>query len=260
MLILYHTGNSQQIRLLQPMPSELWDPIKRMAIRLLRQSGGASAALLLEKYPFERWQGTNDFGDEFELLYYKAPLDKYLEIENRRMFCKPEANEIAKAMDKLNQAIRFVAIDIDTDTQEAVSAPQLRITSDVVERALSDFETLAHSKGGAVSGVDRLHTTLHGYFEAVCNAQAIAYNPDSPITTLFSLIRQHHPALQRKAPGPEADKILRSLAQIVDVLNPVRNQKSMAHPNEDLLEEPEAMLVVNAVRTLLHYLNSKLQG
>jgi hypothetical protein len=50
------------------------------------------------------------------------------------------------------------------------------------------------------------------------------------------------------------------MAQIVDVLNPVRNQKSMAHPNEDLLEEPEAMLVANAVRTLLHYLNAKLEG
>jgi len=49
------------------------------------------------------------------------------------------------------------------------------------------------------------------------------------------------------------------MAQIVDVLNPVRNQKSRAHPNEDLLEEPETMLFVNAVRTLLHYLNDKMQ-
>jgi hypothetical protein len=33
----------------------------------------------------------------------------------------------------------------------------------------------------------------------------------------------------------------------------------MAHPNEDLLEEPEAMLAANAVRSLLHYLNMKLR-
>jgi hypothetical protein len=207
------------------------------------------------------WQGTNSFGDEFGLLYYKAPLNKYLEIENRLIFCKHEATEIAGAMEKLNHAIRFVAVDIDTDAEaEEVSAPQLEITSEVVERALSDFEVLAHSKGGAVSAVDRLHTALHGYFEAVCNEAHISFNPDSPTTTLFSLIRQHHAALQRKPPGIEADKILRAMAQVVDVLNPVRNQKSMAHPNEDLLEEPEAMLVVNAVRTLLHYLNDKLRG
>ncbi len=261
MLILHSTGGSQQILPIQPMGLELWEPIKRMAIRLLRQSvGGGAAANFLEKYPFEMWQGTNDFGDEYEFLYFKAPLDKYIEIESGIMFRKLDAKEIAKAMDKLNRAIRFIGMDIDTDAQEAVSAPQLKITSDVVERALSDFEALAHSRGGAVSGVDRLHTALHGYFEVVCNAATIAYNPDSSITTLFSLIRQYHPAIQRKAPGTEADKILRAVAQIVDVLNPVRNQKSMAHPNEDLLEEPEAMLVVNAVRTLLHYLNYKLQG
>jgi hypothetical protein len=99
-----------------------------MAIRLLRQSlGGGSAADLLEKYPFE-WHGTNDFGDEFELLYYKAPLNQYLEIENRLIFCESEAREIANAMEKLNRTIRFVAVDIDTDQEEAVSAPQLKIT------------------------------------------------------------------------------------------------------------------------------------
>jgi hypothetical protein len=266
MLIIYNTGNSQQIRLESQMPPQYWDPIERAAIRFLRQRGNYQAADILQDHAFEMWEGSNNFGDQFELLYLKTSLDKYLEFEKKaegsNSHIEDSGKQIAAVLETLNKPIRFIAIDIDTDTdaQEAVSAPQLKITSDVVERALGDFEALAHSKGGAVSGVDRLHTTLHGYFEAVCNAEAIAYNEDSSITALFSLIRQHHPSLQRKAPGAEADKILRALAQIVDVLNPVRNQKSMAHPSEDLLEEPEAVLVVNAVRTLLHYLNIKLQG
>ncbi|GAH63627.1 unnamed protein product, partial [marine sediment metagenome] len=33
---------------------------------------------------------------------------------------------------------------------------------------------------------------------------------------------------------------------------------SVAHPNEDLLEKDEAMLVINVARTLLHYLDAKL--
>jgi hypothetical protein len=53
--------------------------------------------------------------------------------------------------------------------------------------------------------------------------------------------------------------MLRGIAQIVDALNPIRNRKSMAHPTEELLEEPEAMLAANAVRSLLHYLNMKLR-
>jgi hypothetical protein len=52
--------------------------------------------------------------------------------------------------------------------------------------------------------------------------------------------------------------MLRGLAQIVDAMNPVRNNSSLAHPNENLIEEPEAMLAANAVRSLLHYLNMKL--
>ena len=57
----------------------------------------------------------------------------------------------------------------------------------------------------------------------------------------------------------EWQKMLRGLAQIVDAMNPVRNHNSLARPNKDLLEAPEAMLVVNAVRSLLHYLNMKLR-
>jgi hypothetical protein len=53
--------------------------------------------------------------------------------------------------------------------------------------------------------------------------------------------------------------MLRGLAQIVDAMNPVRNHSSLAHPNDNLLEEPEAMLAANAVRSLLHYLNMKLR-
>jgi hypothetical protein len=54
-------------------------------------------------------------------------------------------------------------------------------------------------------------------------------------------------------------KLLRALAQIVNAMNPVRNDHSMAHPNGNLLEEPEAMLAANAVRSLLHRLNMKLR-
>jgi abortive infection Abi-like protein len=265
MLTLYSTGGSSQITLEQQMLPKFWEPLKRAAIRMLRQQWEPDSAALLENNPFEMWSGSNDFGDQFELLYMKTSLTRYLEFEDKLeehggADIAYNTAMLAKALEKLNHSIRFVAIDVDTEHVDAVPAPSLKITSDVVERALSDFEALARSKGGAVSGVDRVHTTLHGYFEAVCNEAHISFNPDSPTTTLFSLIRQHHPALQKKPPGIEADKVLRAMAQIVDVLNPVRNQKSMAHPNEDLLEEPEAMLIVNAVRTLLHYLNEKMQA
>jgi hypothetical protein len=35
---------------------------------------------------------------------------------------------------------------------------------------------------------------------------------------------------------------------------------AFSHPNPALLEEPEAMLVINVARTILHYLDEKLRA
>jgi hypothetical protein len=139
-----------------------------------------------------------------------------------------------------------------------VANPTLATTSEVVERALNDAEHLLR-KTGATSGVDRLHTAIHGYMRAVCDREGITYTQEATINALFNLIRAKHPAFA--ATGPRADditKIMRAMGQVMDVLNPIRNQASVAHPNPHLLEEPEAMLVINITRSMLHYLNSKL--
>lgn len=52
-------------------------------------------------------------------------------------------------------------------------------------------------------------------------------------------------------------KMFGGLTQIIEASNPVRNSKSMAHPN-DLLPEAEATLVLHAMRSLLHYLDKRL--
>ncbi len=49
---------------------------------------------------------------------------------------------------------------------------------------------------GPSSAVDRVHTALHGYMIAACDASGIAYNPDPGITELVKLLRKHHPGLQ----------------------------------------------------------------
>lgn len=56
----------------------------------------------------------------------------------------------------------------------------------------------------------------------------------------------------------DLDRILNSMATILDALNPIRNNQSLAHPNRILIKEPEAMLLINTARSLLNYLNLKL--
>ena len=61
--------------------------------------------------------------------------------------------------------------------------------------------------------------------------------------------------------GPHAehiDRILKSFASAVDSLNTLRNRASIAHPNPTFLAREEAYLYVNAVRTLMAYIDAKI--
>jgi hypothetical protein len=79
------------------------------------------------------------------------------------------------------------------------------------------------------------------------------------MVALMKQLRDHHPALSNLGPR-EQDivQVLRAVSSIMDSLNPIRNNASVAHPNDQLLDDDEAMLVINVTRSVLHYLDSKL--
>lgn len=138
-----------------------------------------------------------------------------------------------------------------------VPSPQPRNTSAVVAQALSDAETLLHTNG-PLSTVDRAHTALHGYLRDLLDDGGIEFPSDAGITQLFKIARRSHPALQ--APSWDqagGDRILRSLASVIDTLNTMRNRRSVAHPNSELLDDADALLAVNGARTILAYVSAK---
>lgn len=131
-------------------------------------------------------------------------------------------------------------------------------TSAAVTAALADAEALIR-QSGASSGVDRLHTALHGHLLALCDAASIDHPDDASSQALLKLLRRHHPALQEVGPRPqEIATVLNACGTILDALRPIRNRASLAHPNEQLLPAPEAALIINVTRTVLHYLDTKL--
>lgn len=151
-----------------------------------------------------------------------------------------------------------VAIIARLESGPLVSDRTPQITSDVVLRALADSETLIQTSG-PTSAVDRVHTVLHGYLMAVCDAAGITYRRDDSMVALFRAIQNLHPKLADLGPrSQDVRKVLNAFASVLDAMLPVRNQASVAHPNPSLLDEPEARLVINASRTLLHYLDDKL--
>lgn len=75
---------------------------------------------------------------------------------------------------------------------------------------------------------------------------------------LLKLLQKNHPNLKSGTRSQDIEKILRSFFSVLDALNPIRNNASLAHPNSELLEVDEAYFVINASKTLLYYLDAKL--
>jgi hypothetical protein len=165
-------------------------------------------------------------------------------------------DEETPARMRLRQEILQWAAELEGATMIPIASPVE--TRAVVIRALGDAESLIRTSG-ATSAVDRIHTALHGHLLAVCEGAGIEIEEGATSTRALKLLRQHHPALQ--ATGPRADditRVLNSLANVLDTLNPIRNNASVAHPNMQLLDDPEALLAINAGRTIFAYLDAKL--
>jgi Abortive infection C-terminus len=141
-----------------------------------------------------------------------------------------------------------------------VAVPAPAFTSEVVDRALDDAEILLR-EGRPTSAVDRVHTSLHGHLRYLCEQAEIPCSRDDTMVALLKKLRQLHPKLQDLgARATDIDTVLRASGSILDALNPVRNNASVAHPNQELLGGEEAQLVINVGRSLLSYLDGKVAG
>lgn len=150
------------------------------------------------------------------------------------------------------------ALVLRCDKTAAVDGAGLRLTSELLERAMADAKLLLGSSG-PTSAVDRLHTALHAYLKAACDTESIPVPADAPMTLLFRTLRQQHSRLRNGDPHQDAvGKALQGLASVIDAMNPARNRGSLAHPNKDLLDDADATLFINLARTTLQYLDAKL--
>jgi hypothetical protein len=144
------------------------------------------------------------------------------------------------------------------ESVQGVDSPIAVYSVEVVRRAITDAEALVKANG-ATSGVDRVHTALHGYIINICESSGIPVQDGASLAAVFKLLRDRHPSFVPT--GPRANDIthlLKSCAAILDCMSPLRNQASMAHPNENLLAPEEAMFVINVAKSVLHYLHAKL--
>ncbi|MCK9595110.1 MAG: abortive infection family protein [Candidatus Omnitrophica bacterium] len=261
MIRLYQGSGSGEVSFVAEVDDSKWIKCKADAIKLLRARNKRKAADVLAKIPFVLNEGTNVFGDEFSYLSAICDLDLYVKLAKEERTSKAHKYaEIANTITEIGPYIRFIVVELNVNEEEEkmVARPHLTATAEIVKEALADSEQLLRTRP-LPSAVDRLHTAFHGYLLEQCRKNNIAHSSEDSITVLFKQLRQLHPRLKGEAiEHEEIDRICKALAIIIDSLNPIRNQHSRAHPNEDIIGDDESLLVINSIRSLFHYLNAKL--
>ena len=155
----------------------------------------------------------------------------------------------------VHKELLSVASRLESDGQ--VDTPVIQHTIEVVFEALKDAEALLKSRGPR-SAVDRAHTALHGYLKRLCQSKSIVMPNDPSLTAVFKVLREKLPEFSANSPhDTEAKRVLGSMASALDSLNTIRNRGTMAHPNELLLDNAEAMLYINLARTVMAYIEAK---
>jgi len=168
----------------------------------------------------------------------------------------PEVADASRHAEHLARMEQFISRCEGGAPVDVVTPATSRV---VVEQALREVEDRVKA-GAPVAAVDRIHTAFHGFLLGLAHDRGIRTDPDPPTTKLFKALRTSCPELQVSGPHAEQlEKIFNSLAAIVDALNPLRNRGTLAHPNEHLIEAAEAMLFINAVKAIMHYVNMKVQ-
>lgn len=262
MIYLYHGGGASISAFLGDVlhPDE-WRDLRSATVRLLRARKQAKAAEALNAYPFELLRATNDFGDDFSALRFVANLDQYVnlsELQNSKTIEAP-FHVIATTITELGTFVRFVVVELESTAGLApVQPPAPQFTTEAVDRALADAELLIKSRGPE-HAVDRVHTAIHGYLRGALELIGENTSQTDTATELFKRLREVFPQIREQVTGSaETKRLIMALAQILDTLGTLRNNASGAHPNSYILQPPEAMLAINAARSLLHYLDDRL--
>lgn len=169
----------------------------------------------------------------------------------------PDSTLINHLLDQHGVLFRIENRELVVSSTFVAPPEALQDAASVAAKAFSEAAGLV-KKGQAPSAIDRIHTALHAYLKETCDSAGIATGNDPTTAELFKLLRQGHPAFQPAGTRHEdVTRILRTFASAIDALSPIRNKASLAHANP-LLEEPEAVAVINAAYTIFRYVQDSL--
>lgn len=160
----------------------------------------------------------------------------------------------SSALERSNSPL-FQTVSRLTAVQFAIETPQLHDSHETVKAAMESAD-LSINAGKPQDAVDRLHTAIHGHLKHICRKMELEFKKDDTAQHLLSLIRTHHLQEKEFEQSSPAGKLLGNLGKFISMLGEFRNNKSLSHANEELLNTHDAQLVVNFAKSALTYLDS----
>jgi len=116
-----------------------FDFLRHNAVRLLQLRGHADAVELLRRIPFECLEASNHFGDEFSILHAVLPLTIYdnLRGEAEKDTVQRTCREITETFQELGLYIRFIAVDLQLESEQA--GPAWKLTPAEVNKVVNGY-------------------------------------------------------------------------------------------------------------------------
>ena len=106
-----------------------------------------------------------------------------------------------------------------------------------------------------------MHTAPHGYLRATAGVYDLDLASQADIVACWKSLVAAHPAFANLGlRHQEIHTALKSMTSSIGTLIPIRNNASNAHPNDEILEHPEAVLVVNMTHTIALYVQSRINS
>ncbi|OTG78989.1 hypothetical protein B9T33_13575 [Acinetobacter sp. ANC 5054] len=166
-------------------------------------------------------------------------------------------NGVQNSLKRKNlELYKFIESIINKQEFKTVESPNLANASKNVFEALVEAELLI-GQMGATSAYDRTHTALHGFLQTVCDKNQIAYGQLDSITALLPKVNLL--IKSKVVDDGRNDKVfemLRSANAILEKINYLRNNHSMSHPTEELLNEDDAHFAINLTRSIMSYIDN----
>ena len=149
------------------------------------------------------------------------------------------------------------AQELGSGQTQALPAPTSVSASMAMDQVLKDAAQLLRANG-PMACVGHVHAALQRYLREACARADLKVADDASVALLFESLRNGHPEFVTLDQHPQVGNVLASIAQALAALDTSQDDASIPQPGQALVEEAEAMLMVNLTRSLFDYLRARL--